>query len=226
MRRVPHAKGEAGRGKGKVSVTAAEWPRLRQKVLNRDKYTCRYCGFRAGKFQRVHFKLGQQAAPTLDNLATACVFCEQCFELESVANMDSGLLIWLPELSQAELNHFARALYVARQQEDKDPELARRAQAAIDQLISRRSEAKRRLGTDEPILLATAMTEQLNDTAYDARTERLDGIRLLPFGRRLVVNDDGQQDQFPRILSYWMSREGPFGQYKTEDWAKLLPATA
>lgn len=223
MRRVPHAKEDAKTSRTKT-VTAAEWPRLRNRVLQRDKHTCRYCGFRSEKFQRVHFKLGEQAAPTLDNLATACVFCEQCFELESVANMDSGLLIWLPELSQAELHHFARALYVARAQEDKNPELAKRAKTAIDQLIARRVEAKRRLGTDDPIMLATAMAEQLDDAAYKARAERLEGIRLLPLGRRLAVNDDGQYDQFPRILNYWLSAAGPFGQYKDADWDKLLPA--
>lgn len=162
------------------------------------------------------------AAPELENLVTACIFCEQCFELESVANMDSGLLIWLPELSQADLHHFARALYVAKVQDEE--KRGPQAQTVLDQLLARRVEAKKRLGTDDPIMLATALAEQLSNADYAKRAERLDGIRLLPLPRRISFNTDGQYDQFPRILSYWVSKEGPFGKYPASQWDKLIAA--
>lgn len=222
VRRMPHAQDGAGNSKRPRALKAKDWPRLRDRVLARDKHTCRYCGFKAEKFQRVHFTQGLMADPTVDNLSTACIFCEQCFELESVANMDSGLLIWLPDLSQADLHHLCRALYVAKVKEEEP--LSGRAQTVLDQLLARRTEAKRRLGTDDPIMLATALAEQVSDHDYKDRAERLDGIRLLPLPRRISFNDDGQYDQFPRILAYWASKSGPFGKYPTEKWQSLIAA--
>ncbi len=231
VRRVPRAKVTAGKpdksnAKPAPRINAADWPRLRNKVLSRDDFTCRYCGFRAEKFQRVHFRSGEQGEPTLANLATACIFCEQCFELESVTGMGSGMLIWLPELSQAELHHFVRAIYIARAE---DNEISSRAQVALDQLMARRAEAKRRLGTDEVIMLASALAEHLDDEAYANRAERLDGIRLLPLPNRMAyssLTNNGEQNQFPRIIDYWRSQQGPFGKYPLHKWPDLFNKTA
>lgn len=233
MRRISHAKvtakpSKTGKPAGKAAprISAADWPRLRNRVLARDNFTCRYCGFRAEKFQRVHFKSGEQGEATLANLATACIFCEQCFELESVTGMGSGMLIWLPELSQAELHHLVRAIYIARA---GDGEISSRAQAALDQLMARRTEAKRRLGTDDPLMLASALTEHLDDAAYASRASRLEGIRLLPLPNRMAyanVTQNGEQNQFPRILDYWRSQTGPFGKFPPGKWPALFGKAA
>lgn len=223
VRRVPRAK-EAGENGRRKTLSASEWPRLRSQVLARDDYTCQYCGFRSRKFQHVHFKRGEMADPVAKNLTTACIFCEQCHEIESVQNMLSGLLIWLPEMSQVDLHHLCRALYVARVHEDHP--YAARAQTVLDQLLARRQEAKRRLGIDDPMMLAIAMTEYLSDEDYAARTERLDGIRLLPLPRRIAFSQRGEYDQFPDILQYWVSKEGPFGRTKIDAWEKFFPNAA
>ena len=230
VRRTPHAKAMAdNKAKTKPArLDAAAWPQLRARVLKRDDFSCRYCGFRAEKFQRVHITGGAAAgdvAPTLNNLATACIFCEQCFELESVAGMASGILIWLPELTQIELHHMMRALYIARSGEG---DLAQRAQIAFDGFFARRAEAKRRLGTEDALMLATALIENMDDAAYAARGQRLDGIRLLPLPRRMAYSSAaaGDQDQFPHILEYWRSRSGPFGPLPVEKWDQLFKAAA
>src|SRR5688572_14211399 len=87
---------------------------IRQKILERDQHTCRFCGFKSQKYQDVHAMNGNLADTRMENLVTACIFCHQCFDLEKTSAMRSGVLIWLPEISQAELHHIARAVYVAR----------------------------------------------------------------------------------------------------------------
>lgn len=87
--------------------------KLAEKVLLRDDNTCRYCGFQAEKYQEVVNIDQNYGHNTIDNLATACQFCTQCFFLESVGidGKSGGTLIYLPEISQADLNHFCRALF-------------------------------------------------------------------------------------------------------------------
>lgn len=198
----------ASRQAAKSGVTTAEWPALRDNVLRRDKFACHYCGFTAKKFQRVHFRNGEPTVLAAENLVTACIFCEQCFELESVTKMHSGTLIWLPEISQTDLHHLCRALYVARLHDDHA--LSKQAQAVLEQLLARRVEAKKRIGTDDPTVLATALFEQMDDATYAARAEKLEGVRLLPLSRRLSSSGAGEKDHFPDIIKYWTSDEGPF----------------
>ena len=86
-----------------------------QKILHRDRYTCRFCGFQAKLFQEIINLDGNYNHNKLDNMATACVFCAQCFFLESVGvgGYGGGTLIYLPELSQAQLNSFCHVLFCA-----------------------------------------------------------------------------------------------------------------
>lgn len=87
--------------------------KLAAKVLARDDYTCRYCGFRSEKYQEVINIDQNYSHNSLDNLACACQFCAQCFFLESIGRdgHSGAVVIHLPEFSQADLNHFCRALF-------------------------------------------------------------------------------------------------------------------
>ncbi len=193
-------------------------------VWRQDDFVCQFCGFRAEKFQRT--VQGAWAGHERAAL-TACIFCEQCFTLENVGIVGSGYLVWLPEMSQAELHHLCRAIYVARAQ-GRQELLASRAQAALDSLLSRRAEAKKRLGSDEPLLLGTALLENLSAEEYQAREKKLAGIRLLPLNRRLGATrgEGGATDQFPAILDYWMSPRGPFAGAPVDGWIRQFPAAS
>lgn len=126
----------------------------------------------------------------------------------------SGFLIWLPEISQAQLHHLCRAIYIGR----PNPTFAGRAQTALDALMSRRADAKKRLGTDDPLVLGTALLENLSEQDYQRRTAKLSGIRFLPADRYLVNGRNGIQDQFPAILAYWQSAQGPYSRIPVEGW--------
>lgn len=84
-----------------------------QKVLERDKNTCLYCHFQSDQFMTVVNQDHNYDNNVMQNFATACSLCAQCFFLESVgADANSGgYMIQLPDVSQADVNHFARALF-------------------------------------------------------------------------------------------------------------------
>ena len=188
---------------------------FRQEIFARDKNACRYCGFTAGKYQQVYFLNGDSRDKRTKNAVTACIYCQQCFALERVTAMKAGALIWLPEFGQAALHHLARAIYVARISPGPMAEAARNA---FDLLTARREEAQNRLGTDDPSMLATALQDYLEDSQYNVRGDRLNGIRLLPLDRRIVRDADIEFNQFPQILAYWRSKDGPFGGALPQSW--------
>ncbi len=86
-----------------------------QKILQRDRYTCQFCGFQARFYQDVVNLDNNYNNNKLANLATACCFCSQCFFIESVGvgGYGGGTLIYLPELSQSELNGLCHVLFCA-----------------------------------------------------------------------------------------------------------------
>lgn len=87
--------------------------KVADRVLARDQFTCRYCGFNAERYQEVVNFDQNYTNNTFNNLVTACEFCANCFFIESVGkdNRQGGTIIHLPEISQADLNHFCRALF-------------------------------------------------------------------------------------------------------------------
>ncbi len=200
------------------SATGGIDPELRLKVFERDNHTCAFCGFKAQKYQDIHFIDSNPANTRLDNMQTACMYCMQCFDLEKTAVMKSGVLVWLPEISQADLSHVARAIYVARISQGSMAECAR---AALDTLMGRRTEALNRVGTDDPYILATVMRDFLGPRQYAARPQKLNGLRLFPLDRRIVKEGELEFNQFPQILAYWRSKDGPFGGKAPAMWKTL-----
>jgi intracellular multiplication protein IcmJ len=196
---------------------------FRAKIQARDKNTCRFCGFKSGKYQQVHFLNGNKRDYRPDNAATICLFCAQCFALEQVGAMRSGLLIWLPELGQGALHHVMRAVFVARISPGVMAEAGRQA---FEALQARREEARARLGTDDPGLLGTALQDYLEEGPYAKRKAKLDGIRLLPMDRRVIKEADMEFNQFPQILAYWRSKDGPFSGALPATWAESFQEIA
>ncbi len=191
---------------------------LRKQTLERDGFTCRYCGFTSGQFQKVIPKDWEADA----EMVTACLFCEQCLSLENVTPMNSGVLVWLPELGQAALNHVMRAVYASRAFGAAIPDSIHAcAQRAYDVLLHARGDAKRRIGTDDPAVLASALFEGMSDRNYQARGAKLQGLRLMPLDRRMVWQNGGETDVFPQIIEYYVSESGPFGKLSPEKWLSL-----
>lgn len=86
---------------------------LASKVLARDDHTCRFCSFQSQEYQEIVNIDQNYAHNDIENLATACQFCSMCFFIDAVGTdgKTGGIIIHLPEISQADLNHFSRALF-------------------------------------------------------------------------------------------------------------------
>jgi len=86
-----------------------------KRVHERDNNTCQFCGFQAQLYQEVVNLDQDYRNNKLDNLVTACCFCAQCFFLEAVGKNDygGGTLIYMPEISQVELNGLCHVLFCA-----------------------------------------------------------------------------------------------------------------
>jgi len=86
---------------------------LAKKIHARDKNTCRYCGFQSNKYLQVVNHNHNYSNNKPSNMVTACTFCAQCFFLDSIGRdgKSGGYIIYLPEISQADLNHFCRVLF-------------------------------------------------------------------------------------------------------------------
>ena len=190
---------------------------VKMAVFQRDDFRCRFCGFRSEKYQQLLIE-GQNDRD-IDSLYTVCIFCHQCFDLKQVAKMRSGVLIWLPEISQAELHHVARDIYRARIMQGLD---AKNARLILDFLIKLETandlpveKSSRQLildlvGTDDPALLTKKLREK-QESGVDIY-KLTEGIRLFPLDRRIVQEEDLEYNQFPQILAYWRSKKGPLSK--------------
>lgn len=187
----------------------------RKRIFDRDGHACQYCGFESEKFHLVHVKDGNPSNTADDNLVTSCIFCHQCFHLDQVADMKSGVLIWMPELTQAQVNHLARSIYVGRITQGPMMDISKKT---LDMLMKRREEVIERLKTDDPEILSRVLRDYLTKQQYDHRLEKLDGVRLLPLSYRSIKEGDLSFNQFPQIVTYWRSKDGPFAQMNPNDW--------
>ena len=88
---------------------------FREEILQRDGYTCQFCGFQAKDYQEVLNIDNNYKNNKMSNMVTACVFCSQCFFVESVGinHFGGGTLIHFPHLSQTELNALCHVLFCA-----------------------------------------------------------------------------------------------------------------
>lgn len=88
---------------------------LSKRVWDRDRYTCQFCGFQAKDYQEVINLNHDYRDNKLENNVTSCVFCSQCHFIESVGKNDfgGGTIVYLPELTQAEVNSMCHVLFCA-----------------------------------------------------------------------------------------------------------------
>lgn len=156
---------------------------------------CHFCGFKSEKFQEV-IKCGNENY-------VACSFCYQTLNLLACARRRAGYLIYLPEFTQAELNHMLRAIYVARSSDNSN--IANKARKCFDVLSSRRTVAEDILGTDDPKILAEIINSFMSDEERNMIPEKLKGIRLMSLDKKIEVEDGMEFNEFPQMLNYWKS---------------------
>lgn len=150
---------------------------LRDKVLIRDNFTCQFCGFQAQEHQEVVNLDGNYQNNKFANLMTACVFCTQAMFLEVVGvSFGGGKLIYLPEISQSEVNSLCHVLFCAMTNKTGYMDTAQTSYRNL-RLRSQAIEEKFGLNTSDPDVFCQLV---LNNDLKIEQKKLFENIRLLP----------------------------------------------
>jgi len=86
---------------------AEDWEKTRRAVLERDGFSCFYCGFRSEKYMHVHHLGGRYYDDSDKNLVTLCPFCHACLHVGHAGTKKLGRLLLLKrEADQARINRY------------------------------------------------------------------------------------------------------------------------
>ncbi len=151
-----------------------------QKIFQRDRYTCQFCGFQARTYQDVINLDGDYTNNKPANLVTACCFCAQCFFLESVGvgGYGGGNLVYVPELKQNEINSLCHVLFCAI---TNDTGYKNSAQSIYRSLKFRSQVVEEKFGegTSDPAILGHLLIDS-GHVADEVSTQIFKNILLLP----------------------------------------------
>lgn len=196
-----------------VSHHGTEWDqnkkmvKSREATLKRDDYICQGCGWRSERWQEIHHKNGDHSDYTSSNLETLCPICHQVFHLPTTATTSGGSIIWLPEMSQAQLNIICIAIFIAMK--DSRSRWKSPAQALFHQLESRKALMEEQMGSCDPGALAQVLVK-MTPEQYVAREKTLSPLRLLPYHTR-----------FQTAIEHWATVD--FKKRPPENWEDVLP---
>lgn len=160
---------------------------IQHRVLDRDAYTCQYCGFQAREFQEIVNVDGNYNNNKIGNMITACCFCAQCLFLQAVGldEMGGGQLVYLPEMGQADLNSFCHVLFCAMGNSTGYNESAQMIYRSL-KFRSQIIENKLGTGMSNPSVVGQIMIEYQARNP-DKKIELLKDMRLLPSNTKFKI---------------------------------------
>lgn len=160
---------------------------VEKRIFERDYYTCQFCGFQAKEYQEVVNADGNYTNNKLSNMITACCFCTQCLFLQSVGadEMSGGQLIYLPELSQPDLNSFCHVLFCAMGNNTGYQDTAQSIYRSL-KFRSQIIENKFGTGTSSPSVMGQMIIEY-QARVPEKKVEFLKDLRLLPSNTKFRV---------------------------------------
>lgn len=161
-----------------------------KRVYERDHYICQYCGFQAKQYQEIVNIDGNYTHNKTSNMITACCFCVQCLFIESIGldDMGGGQLIYLPEMSQADLNSFCHVLFCAMGNGTGYQDSSQAIYRGL-KFRSQPIENKFGAGTSNPSILGQLLLEH-EVKSPDVPLNLLDDLRLLPSYAKFKVQLD------------------------------------
>jgi len=95
-------------GNRTLPVDSPQWKRLREQVLRRDKYTCRFCSFSANSYMVVDHLNGIASDNRLVNLGVNCQMCDKIRHC-GLAGISGLLMLGTSKMPQVEIVRGTRA---------------------------------------------------------------------------------------------------------------------
>lgn len=161
--------------------TDSEFKVFSDAVFTRDQYTCQFCGFQTTQYQEVVNLDHNYRHNKLINMVTSCCFCAQCFFLETVGRDDygGGTLIYLPDMSQGDLNGFCHVIFCAMFNATNYRTDAQNIYRNL-KLRSQVVEKKIGEGMSDPALLGRMLIDAPEKQRLEITENVLTPLRLLP----------------------------------------------
>lgn len=172
------------------------------KILIRDDYTCQYCGFRAEELQEIVNIDGDYRNNRLTNLITACSLCAQCCFLEAIGSSDfgGGSLVYLPEMTQSQLNALCHVLFASFLRGNNHCSQAKNLYRSL-RLRAQIIEKQLGEGMSNPALYGRILIDGSYELKESVSAELLECIRVLPQWTRFVCQVARWQSSSIRALS-------------------------
>lgn len=207
-----------------------------ESIWSRDKKQCYYCGFVADKWQEVHHLNDDHSDNSLENLVTICALCHQSFHLNTVSTTNGGDIIWLPEVSQQDLNHLCRAIFIAEEYNEhiditkitkindsnednpidnlNDKDLVHKLSKMSNQMLAIFNNRKNHmdnffLGKASDAGTFGQVLLNMPQAKYEKRSEFIDNFKLLP-----------KSSRFPIQIKYW--KKTMASTLPLETWVRLI----
>ncbi len=207
--------------------------RFRETVVGQGRFgrRCFYCDFAFGMTDayEIHNLDGDHTNNAPDNLALICELCHSPFHLDLVSRKwspDPGKIIFLPELSHAELNNLLQAIFYAMAVQmagDPDDEANKpiaQPHTVYKRLLDRAAQVEQnaqqeviRPGLSDPFTLSRVLVD-MDDETYAQRDSLLAGCRYLPAA-----------DYFVEKAKLWNSNGAAFSRLDTGAWRGVAGIT-
>ena len=160
---------------------------FKSKILERDNHTCRFCNFSSKQLLEVVNIDNNYSNNKASNLAAACPFCAQSFFLESIGQSyyDGGVLIYLPEMSQNDLNALVHVLFALMASGAKSEAHIKSIYRAL-RLRAKIVENMLGEGMSNPARLGQLLVDSDCDVAKQFAAEGWKNLRVLPLFSRFV----------------------------------------
>ena len=212
---------------------------VRKAILEEFDYKCAYCGHASEKYQEVHHADDNHANNDRKNLWCTCPLCHQVFHIGLAGMVDGADVVYLPELSQEEVNQLALVIWLCTEappdrykNEDEKlyfAKLTGRAKTIQGMLETRRGTVllklraalkdskkvpvdlleKIKLSHLTPNLFSNVLMS-LEDGDYNRRAQLLGGLRLLPKPAR-----------FRERIKHWSEEQDR--TLPVPSWSRILP---
>jgi len=203
----------------------SEYAKMRGKTMQRDLYTCQYCGFKtipsrkadpmtleSSGFLECHHLDDNHENHEGDNLVAIDPLCHMVFHLGFAAHQERMVVIYLPWLSQEELNLMVICLGVSMYRGGKFGELAASLLQWIEEEHIQKMIAKFGPELSDPVALSSALAElgRKNSKLYAQRDRAFAGIRFLP-----------DINKFNRQIAYWSDNLWLPDKFWERKWEKV-----
>lgn len=208
--------------------------KIRSMVINQGQFgrRCYFCDFSFGSWDgfEVHNLDGDHTNQTQDNLVPVCELCHLPFHLDLLGRkwpgdkVSRGKIIYLPEMSQVELNNLLQAVFfsmamqtdagISVKPEEADKGVQSLGAHIVYNRLHNRSKYVEcnslgeviRPALSDPYVLSKVLVD-MDDETYGQRAELLKGFRYL-----------APSEHFVRQAQFWNANGSAFSRLDLASW--------